>query len=184
MSRQFIDLSGKQFSKLKVISWERKISLKNKGSVWKCKCECGNTSFHRGGDLHSGYSKSCGCLRLTPPNKQVDRNMVLKKEYYKRLKNSARKRNLIVEITLEEFCDIGSKPCFYCGAINSKEIQDRSSNETYSCNGIDRIDSDLGYTLQNCAPCCRICNCAKGSLSIDEFRLWIERISSNFLKKV
>jgi hypothetical protein len=45
---------------------------------------------------------------------------------------------------------------------------------TYS--GIDRIDSDKGYTLNNCASCCKNCNIAKNTLSSKEFLNLIERI--------
>lgn len=43
-------------------------------------------------------------------------------------------------------------------------------------NGIDRIDSDLGYVDGNVKSCCFICNRAKGNLSIIDFRKWIDNI--------
>lgn len=33
--------------------------------LWKCKCECGNTTTVSGISLRAGHVKSCGCLRQT-----------------------------------------------------------------------------------------------------------------------
>lgn len=41
------------------------------------------------------------------------------------------------------------------------------------CNGIDRIDSSKGYTIDNCALCCRQCNYLKNNMSQDDFADWI-----------
>lgn len=32
--------------------------------IWKCMCECLNISYVASGDLTSGHTKSCGCLKL------------------------------------------------------------------------------------------------------------------------
>jgi len=42
--------------------------------------------------------------------------------------------------------------------------------------GIDRIDSNLGYCVENCTTCCASCNFAKSDLSLDNFRKWIEQL--------
>lgn len=43
-------------------------------------------------------------------------------------------------------------------------------------NGIDRVDSSIGYTIQNSVPCCKICNYAKHNLTLEEFTLWLDRL--------
>lgn len=43
------------------------------------------------------------------------------------------------------------QPCYYCG---------HPLNETGI--GLDRLDSDRGYVLDNVVPCCGTCNMAKG----------------------
>lgn len=60
MSR-LIDLTGKRFGKLTVVSRE-------KGSIhgsprWLCVCDCGNTCIVNGRDLRAEHTRSCGCLR-------------------------------------------------------------------------------------------------------------------------
>ena len=42
--------------------------------------------------------------------------------------------------------------------------------------GIDRIDNNQGYTLINCAPCCKLCNFSKRELSIDDWKAWLKQI--------
>lgn len=55
-----LDLIGKRFNNLVVI--ERVANSPNGQTVWKCKCDCGNTTIVRRGNLISGAVKSCGCL--------------------------------------------------------------------------------------------------------------------------
>lgn len=55
------DLTGQKFGILEVISLDEKKS-KNGILIWKCRCDCGNVSYVRGGNLKSGKVKSCGCL--------------------------------------------------------------------------------------------------------------------------
>jgi len=53
-----LDLYGKEFGRLKVIS---KVD-KRPGTWWECNCSCGNVKVIRGGDLSAGHTRSCGCL--------------------------------------------------------------------------------------------------------------------------
>lgn len=43
-------------------------------------------------------------------------------------------------------------------------------------NGIDRVDNSIGYTQENCVPCCAQCNRAKSNLSKDVFLAWVTRV--------
>ena len=36
----------------------------------ECKCDCGNSHITSGESIRSGKSKSCGCNRKNPPNKE------------------------------------------------------------------------------------------------------------------
>jgi len=51
----------------------------------------------------------------------------------------------------------------------------------YIYNGLDRIDNEKGYLLDNVTPCCKICNQAKHALSLDDFLAWCQRLI-NFQK--
>jgi 5-methylcytosine-specific restriction endonuclease McrA len=42
---------------------------------------------------------------------------------------------------------------------------------TFIHNGLDRIDNEIrAYTIENTRPCCKTCNTAKLTLSLDDFR--------------
>jgi endonuclease I len=38
--------------------------------------------------------------------------------------------------------------------------------------GLDRVNNNLGYDLENAVPCCRRCNTAKGNGTLKEFIEW------------
>lgn len=59
-------------------------------------------------------------------------------------------------LTQEEYESLINSPCHYCGDTNLP-------------NGVDRLDSSLGYVIENCAPCCSTCNYGKNILSESEF---------------
>lgn len=41
-------------------------------------------------------------------------------------------------------------------------------------NGIDRVDSMLGYVEGNVVACCSRCNLAKGASTVEEFTIWLQ----------
>lgn len=49
-----------KFGRLTVISYE---NTRNQRSVWKCICDCGNTTCVTSNELKSGHTTSCGCYR-------------------------------------------------------------------------------------------------------------------------
>ena len=84
-----------------------------------------------------------------------------------------------------DFFKMSLMPCHYCGIKSSKKLEDRANEKSdgkllsstiVDCNGIDRLDSNLGYTLENCVPCCKYCNIAKNTMLVDEFLLWVGRV--------
>lgn len=60
---QLIDLTGKKFARLTVLS--RVIGRKDEWNhpYWHCRCECGNETEVNGHDLKRFRTQSCGCLR-------------------------------------------------------------------------------------------------------------------------
>jgi hypothetical protein len=57
------------------------------------------------------------------------------------------------EITLEEYTELVSKPCHYCGWPLSPDGI-----------GLDRLNDQLGYMLGNVVPCCPDCNLSRSNL--------------------
>ena len=52
---------GKRYGKLTVI--EKLDRRKHYTSVYLCKCDCGNFKKVNINNLHTGHTKSCGCLK-------------------------------------------------------------------------------------------------------------------------
>jgi hypothetical protein len=78
---------------------------------------------------------------------------------WSRLLKLAKRENIPVTLTYEEYIEIISKPCEYCGGPNSK-----------SGYGLDKIvpGKEIGYTFINSVSCCPVCNDIKGSLLTKE----------------
>ena len=60
---------------------------------------------------------------------------------------------------------------------HNKFITERELTGDIYWNGIDRVDSSLGYINENCVSCCRTCNYAKLEMNIKDFLDWVQRIS-------
>ena len=82
---------------------------------------------------------------------------------YTEYKRHAKERNIKFNISLKDFITLINQSCYYCGK--------------YPANGLDRIDSSKGYTLDNVVPCCKYCNRAKSDLSLEEFFGMIKHIA-------
>lgn len=78
------------------------------------------------------------------------------------IKGNAKGRGFDFYLTEDEVKNIIEKPCFYCG----KEHSD----------GIDRVDSSKPYTIDNCVPCCFVCNRMKNKYPLDLFLSQVEKI--------
>lgn len=98
-------------------------------------------------------------------NEERKRNRL---KHYTEYKKGASVRNIWFELTIEEFVSLVDKPCFYCDAYNSNESM-----------GVDRLYSDIGYCVQNCVSCCKLCNFMKSDLTPLEFIEHIEKISKS-----
>jgi hypothetical protein len=56
----FKDITNQRFGRLVVL---KLLGRTGDGKVhWQCRCDCGNETSRRGGNLNSGRTRSCGCL--------------------------------------------------------------------------------------------------------------------------
>ena len=58
-----VDLTGQRFGRLLVLSRDEDVSFRKKNSYFLVRCDCGKKSIVFIGNLQSGTTKSCGCLR-------------------------------------------------------------------------------------------------------------------------
>lgn len=173
-----IDLikDGDKFHKLEVIKC---IGSPKPGchTMFECKCDCGNTVTVRGSSLLTSHAKSCGCQKIESARiKRVPRGRSSLKSCFTVYKGSAKIRHLDFSLSIEQFQEITSQKCFYCGAEPSNSHIRTRGNGSYVYNGIDRVDNKQGYINGNVVPCCKCCNYMKQSMGVDEFINHIKRI--------
>ena len=142
--------------------------------------------YYKNSSRKDGYAGHCKlCTELYPPRKKTGKGQSKDKRgsqksrpkkllsrierYYNKYAGDAKKRKHNFALSLEEFESVVSRPCKYCGEF---------SYLSEKMNGVDRIDSTLGYILSNCVPCCSMCNRMKFTYSVDEFISHIHKIAS------
>ena len=166
--RKAKDITGKKFSKLTAVKIHEK---RGRGVyAWECTCDCGNITIVQVGHLNSGQTKSCGCLSKLPKGEGAFNALYYKYGW------DASKRGLSFDLTKEEFKNLTSKNCYYCGVPPKQEYTHTVRSGFCVYNGIDRVDNTKGYSTDNCVPCCGICNLMKRGLSYDEFISRVEQI--------
>jgi len=172
---------------IKHLRFEKVSTLKNgkekKTSVYLFKCHCGNT-FEKKLGIKQIYS--CGCitkqLMSLPRPKNIKKDSSFN-ELYSSYKSRASYTLKLFTLTKEEFKKITSSNCIYCGINPIQKLNTKINNQSkniYYYNGIDRKDSSKGYILDNCQPCCEICNKAKRDLPEDTFIIWLKRIANKW----
>ena len=78
------------------------------------------------------------------------------KKLYCAYRHKANKKNIKFKISNEEFEDIINNRCYLCGFTNKN-------------NGIDRVDNNEGYVLDNCTACCGQCNFMKNKYELKSY---------------
>ena len=92
-------------------------------------------------------------------------------------RNATKKSNRQFELSKEKFYDLISDNCYYCGSKpNSANKRYLKYDSNFRYNGIDRVDNSKGYLVDNCVTCCEICNRAKLTMSLEEFKNWIKKV--------
>lgn len=61
MGNHLIDLTGQRFGRLEVIGFSH--FNKHHQAMWRCRCDCGNETIVVSGNLRTGKTQSCDCLR-------------------------------------------------------------------------------------------------------------------------
>jgi len=149
MNKNFKDLTGQRFSRLKVLKVVGNNKDKGGFYYYLCKCDCGNKKEVRGTSLRSGVVKSCGCLgkEMLEKGRQGTHKMSESVEYrtWLHLKDRCLNKN---DKRYKNYGGRGIKVCkrwrdsfenFY------KDMGKRPKGLT-----IDRVNNDGNYELSNC----------------------------------
>lgn len=170
---RFEDLSGQVFGKLTVLR-------RGKSRYFHCKCECGNETEVYASSLKKGLTTSCGCYRKEFRRNGYDPGI---NDLYSIYKRDAGKKEREFSLTKEEFSEIITAPCTYCGAPPNRKHRPNRIGTTLLFNGVDRKDNSKGYVTGNAQPCCSICNQAKHTLPEEVFLSWVERVHNHLKEK-
>ena len=113
--------------------------------------------------------------------------MGIRTQIFSEYQNNAQKRNINFNLTFNVFNQFIINKCYYCGSepINISERWIKRMNKSQpilQINGIDRINSLIGYTIDNCVTCCSKCNLMKNVFSVEEFLTHVSKIH-NYNKK-
>jgi hypothetical protein len=189
MKANIKSIIGKRFYNLLVLSFSHTSTAQHKDRVrvkywFNCLCDCGaKTTVNKSCLTNSkGGTKSCGCLLekgwrisankqrgIPRPHMQKPNGESVLHASFLTYKGGAKKRNLKFELTKLQFAALTSQNCSYCNAEPKELKNKKDSFVVRKMNGIDRVNSAIGYTFNNCTPCCKVCNYMKQELSEQEF---------------
>lgn len=140
------DLNGKRFGKLVAV---RVAKVTNRKTLWLCKCDCGKTCLVRRGNLVSGHTKSCGCVKTKTLKVKATTHGKSKTRIYYIWTSMKQRCYCAKNQAYQRYGGRGIKVCnewmdfenFYEWAIHSG----------YACDlSIDRIDNNDDYKPSNC----------------------------------
>lgn len=160
-----VDISGKKYNLLTVIKPFKKD--KNGTIIWLCKCDCGKDTYVSKPNLESGNTKSCGCLnhkKIENPRKK-DR---LYHVWHGMKERCSKKANVINSKWYSEkgidVCDEWKHDfiSFKKWMIDNGYDYSKSRKEQ----SLDRIDSNKGYSPDNCRIITHSENCRNTSRNV------------------
>ena len=173
------NLINQIFGKWKIIKFDRTKTRKSSGQLrsrhyWLA--ECLNCQYCRSMEKHNMQAGS-DCQNC----RGKSRGHAGFEALYYRYNKNASKLNRSFDLNKEEFKRLTQEKCHYCKVeplqlMRGGKISSKTNWGNYYYNGIDRIDNDIGYEVQNCVSCCLICNRAKNTMDYNEFLKYINRI--------
>jgi hypothetical protein len=168
------DITGKKYGMLTAVEFcYRKAPLGR--TVWMFRCDCGRLKEMKSADVVAGKTRSCGCISF---GREI-RHKLEESSFYGMLnayRGGAKHRGFSFELTVEEFRALTKGNCAYCGLGPVHNWAGLKNRPAYMCNGVDRVDNTKGYTKSNSVSCCKVCNHAKFTMSLEEFNDWLDRV--------
>ena len=81
----------------------------------------------------------------------------------------------------KEFRNFILQNCYYCGCNPETVHRCERTNGDFIHNGIDRMNNNIGYIIDNCVTCCSHCNKAKLNRDKEEYEKWVLK-SAKYIK--
>jgi len=179
-----IDMIGQVFDKLTVI--EEHSKTRSGHTRYVCSCSCGNTTNVLGTHLRQKVTRSCGCIT---PKKAARKEWkgfegisgTFWSHHVVRSANGDKGRRKVLElsVTKEQAWQLyldQNKKCKFSG-IDIK-FPERTKDKSWTAS-LDRIDSSIGYTLENVQWVHKDINMMKRIYSNDYFITMCKLIAEN-----
>jgi hypothetical protein len=178
------NLTGRQFGYLTVNKLLIGKSEHNYGTLWECICICGKIHNVVSHSLVTGQTKSCGCKsgELYSQSATKPDNEAIINSIWTSYQCHAKNLNVNFNLSKEQFKNLIFSPCHYCSSdlSNIRKVNNLTGNKVFKYNGIDRMNTNEDYTVENCVAACKNCNYAKRKLSYDDFINLAKKIAANF----
>lgn len=175
-----MDMTGERFGKWTVINMTKIYRATKNRTACVVRCDCGVEEVREPDRLRNGRTTACRSCSLTGKSSQP-LPQIRKPPGYAAITNrmgqyrrSAEKKGLEYELSRELFEELILSDCSYCGDKPTTRL--KSSWDEVYVNGIDRIDSSLGYVDGNVVTACWVCNSAKKNMSQQDFIAWVRRV--------
>ncbi len=149
---------GERHNKL-IASHKTKRQAKGGNYYWVFNCDCGGVIETLPSNVlrPKGGTVSCGCVQKERHHGKAWLTSMI----YDYIKHTE-KLGVEYSLSRDEFEGLTKLSCFYCGDSTR--------------NGIDRVDPIKGYVLDNCVPCCKVCNYMKRTMTVKEFMSHIKKV--------
>ena len=137
MAKCRIDITGQKFTRLTVIEYAD-------NARWLCLCDCGKRKTVRGGDLKTGNTRSCGCLKVKHGH-VIDENA---SQIYTAWRHMKQRCNNPKDAVYPSYGGRGITVCNRWSVFENF-LKDMGEPPTHE-HSLDRIDNNGNYCPKNC----------------------------------
>lgn len=141
-----IDITGQKYGRLTAL---KEVPSNNKGTMWMCRCDCGNIKTVYLGHLRMGRIKSCGCLQNEARIENKTTHGCSNTRMYSIWESMKQRCHNPKNHAYPRYGGRGIHVCAEWGAFDNfkrwAEMNGYQDDLT-----LDRIDNDLGYSPSNC----------------------------------
>lgn len=141
---KLISLIGEVFGRLTVQS--RSLKTRSSGALWECKCSCGGFCTVDSLKLRTGWTRSCGCLKVDARPNLIHGHANKSKTYrsWKEMRQRCTNPNSI------QWKWYGGRNISICKEWDDYEVFLSDMGERPDGTTLDRKDSDGNYEKVNC----------------------------------
>ena len=152
----------------------------------KCKQNYDESKFHADSYAKNGLQTNCALCKQKSNATKSSTLYGFLKNIWKDIRSNAHKRNINVDITLQDIIDCYKKQnglCMLTGIKMTYKYDIRTENSSWNKNpyniSVDRIDSNKGYELNNIHCVCSSVNRFKMANSVDRYINIMMKIGMN-----